>query len=106
MGVLFIAADMLLKTLHPFRALPHPPFPTSLVASAVAGIGEEVVFRLFFIPLWTWLVSTVILKGRWESEVFWTVAAFSALAFAVSHMPMVMAAFGIESVSEMPVALM
>ena len=105
MGVFFVVADTLLKTLHPFGALSHPPFPTSLVASAVAGIGEEVVFRLFFIPLWTWLVSTVLLKGRWGSEVFWAVAAFSALAFAASHVPVVMAAFGIESASEIPVAL-
>jgi len=104
-GVFFIVADFFLKSLHPLGALPHPPFPTSLVASAVAGIGEEVIFRLFFIPLWTWLVSTVLLQGRYESEVFWGVAAFSALAFAVSHVPMVTAAFGMESASEMPLAL-
>jgi hypothetical protein len=106
MGVFFIVADVLLKRLHPFGALPHPPFPTSLVASAVAGIGEEVIFRLFFIPFWTWLVSAVILRGRWENEVFWAVAACSALAFAVSHAPAVMAVFGIERIGDVPAALM
>ena len=105
MGVFFIVADVVFQSLHPFGPLPHPPFPTSLVASAMAGIGEEVVFRLFLIPFSTWLVSTVLLKGRWESEVFWAVAALSALAFAVSHVPVVMAAFGIDSAREMPVAL-
>jgi hypothetical protein len=106
MGVFFIVADVLLKRLHPFGALPHPPFPTSLVASAVAGIGEEVIFRLFFIPFWTWLVSAVILRGRWANEVFWAVAACSALAFAVSHAPAVMAVFGIERIGDVPAALM
>jgi hypothetical protein len=105
-GVFFIVADVLVKRLHPFGALPHPPFPTSLVASAVAGIGEEVIFRLFFIPFWMWLVSTVILGGRYESEIFWAVAACSALTFAVSHMPAVMASFGIERINDVPAALM
>jgi hypothetical protein len=104
-GVFFIVADVLMKRLHPFGALPHPPFPTSLVASAVAGIGEEVIFRLFFVPFWMWLVSTVILGGRWESGIFWAVAACSALVFAVSHMPAVMAAFGIERINDVPAAL-
>jgi hypothetical protein len=60
---------------------------------------------LFFIPFWTWPVSVLLLKGRMQSEVFWAASAFSALAFAVSYLPVVMAAFGMESVGEMPVAL-
>lgn len=50
LGLFFIAADVFLQQWHPLGGLPHPPFPTSIVASAVAGIGEEVIFRLFFIP--------------------------------------------------------
>jgi membrane protease YdiL (CAAX protease family) len=76
------------------------------VASAVAGIGEEVIFRLFFIPFWMWLISTVILKGRWQDEVFWGVAIFSALVFALGHLPSVMFALGIERVNQVPAALM
>lgn len=61
-GVFFILVDVVLSQSHTLGTLPHPPFPTSLVASAVAGIGEELIFRLFFIPFWVWLISYVILK--------------------------------------------
>jgi hypothetical protein len=105
-GLFFIVADALLGRFHTLGPLPHPPFPTSIVASASAGIGEEIIFRLFFIPFWMWLVSTVLLKGRWHSQVFWVVAIFSALAFALGHLPSVVAALGIESVSQVPPALM
>jgi hypothetical protein len=105
-GVFFIVVDVLLRPLHTLGPLPHPPFPTSIVASATAGIGEEVVFRLFFIPFWTWLISTVMLKGRWSDEVFWIVAVFSALAFAFGHLPSVMIVFGIEEIGQVPIALM
>jgi membrane protease YdiL (CAAX protease family) len=53
-----------------------------------------------------WLISTVLLKGRWQSQVFWAVAVFSALAFALGHLPSVVVALGIESVSRVPPALM
>ena len=105
MGVFFIIADTLLNKLHAFGPLAHPPFPTSIVASAIAGIGEEVVFRLFFVPFWMWLISTVIAKGRWQGEIFWIVAGFSALAFAIAHLPSLMFALGINSVGQVPAAL-
>jgi hypothetical protein len=105
-GVFFIMADEFMKRFHSLGALPHPPFPTSLVASASAGIGEEIIFRLFLIPFWMWLISTVILKGRWHTEVFWGVAVFSALAFALAHLPSVMYAKGIQKVNQVPVALL
>ena len=105
-GVFFVVADEFLKRFHTLGALPHPPFPTSLVASASAGIGEEIIFRLFLIPFWMWLISTVILKGRWQTEVFWGVAVFSALAFALAHLPSVMFAAGIQKVNQVPVPLL
>jgi hypothetical protein len=105
LGVLFIIADAVFQRLHGLGALPHPPFPTSLVASASAGIGEEVIFRLFFISFWVWLISQVILKGAGQAPVFWIVAALSALAFGASHIPSVMLVVGVKEVSRLPVAL-
>jgi len=105
-GLFFIVADTFLKQWHTVGTLPHPPFPTSIVASATAGIGEEVIFRLFFIPFWTWLLSTVILKGRWQNAIFWGVAILSALAFALGHLPSVMMVLEIGKVSQIPAALM
>jgi membrane protease YdiL (CAAX protease family) len=77
-----------------------------MVTSAVAGIGEEVIFRLFFIPFGMWIISTLILKGKWQDKVFWGVSIFSALVFALGHLPSVMFAFRIERVNQVPAALM
>ena len=105
-GVFFISADIILSQFHTLGPLPHPPFPTSLVASAVAGIGEEIIFRLFFISLWVWLISYVILKKRWQNQIFWIVAIFSALVFAFGHIPSVMLLFGLKNINQIPPALM
>jgi hypothetical protein len=105
-GIFFIVADSLLRPLHGTGPLPHPPFPTSIVASTTAAIGEELIFRLFFIPLWMWLISTLLLRGRWQNEVFWVVAVLSALAFALGHLPSVMLTLGIDHVNDVPAALM
>ncbi|HIP92630.1 MAG TPA: CPBP family intramembrane metalloprotease [Thermotoga sp.] len=105
-GIFFILADVVLSRFHPLGRLPHPPFPASLVASAAAAIGEEVIFRLFFISFWVWLISFVILKKRWQNQIFWIVAILSAVAFALGHLPSVMLLFGLNAVSEIPFALM
>lgn len=105
-GAFFILGDMILSQFHALGPLPHPPFPTSLVTSAVAGIGEELIFRLFFISFWVWLISYVILKKRWQNQIFWIVTIFSALAFAAGHIPSVMILLGLNTINEIPVALM
>lgn len=105
-GLFFVLADTLFSRFRPEGPLPHPPFPTSLVASATAGIGEEIIFRLFFISFWVWLVSAVLLKGRWQKQVFWSVAVVAALAFALGHLPALMFLWGLQQITEIPVALL
>lgn len=105
-GLFFIGADMIFSKLHNLGPLPHPLFPISLVVSATAGIGEEIIFRLFLISFWVWLISHVIFKNRWQKQVFWIVAIFSALAFALGHLPSVMTAFGITQFDEIPLVLL
>jgi hypothetical protein len=106
LGLFFILADAILSKFNALGAIPHPPFPTSVVASASAGIGEEVIFRLFFISFWVWLVSVVILKGKWQDQVFWIVAVVAAFAFAAAHIPSIMFLFGLKSIGDIPLALM
>jgi hypothetical protein len=105
-GLFFIVTDSLLSQFHPLGSLPHPPFPSSLLVSASAAIGEEIIFRLFFIPFGVWLISYVILKKRWQEQVFWIVAILSALAFSFGHLPSVMVIFGISGITEIPPVLM
>ena len=101
-GIFFIAADAVFQQFHSLGKIPHPPFPTSVVASISAGIGEELIFRLFLISLWVWLLSLVIPGERWRNRIFWIVASLSGLAFALGHLPSVMAIFGWNSIAEIP----
>lgn len=105
-GFFFILADAGLSRFHALGPLPHPPFPTSLVASAVAGIGEEIIFRLFFISFCVWFISHVILKKKWQSHIFSLVAVLSAFVFAAGHIPSVMILSGLNTINEIPFALM
>jgi hypothetical protein len=106
LGAFFIIADIAFRQASSSDPLPHPPFPTSLVASASAGIGEEIIFRLFFIPFGVWLVSHAILRRRWQNQVFWAVSVLSAITFAAAHIPSMMIVLGFEAISEMPAGLM
>ncbi|MFP4547764.1 MAG: type II CAAX prenyl endopeptidase Rce1 family protein [Fidelibacterota bacterium] len=104
-GILLIIGDWVFANFHDFGRLPHPPFPASLVASAAAGIGEEIIFRLFFISFWVWLISKVLFRGNYEKRIFWIVSVISALAFAFAHLPATMILFGFESVTQIPAML-
>ncbi|MDG2340667.1 MAG: CPBP family glutamic-type intramembrane protease [Paracoccaceae bacterium] len=105
-GVFFIIADIALRPLHGLGAIPHPDFPASLVASVNAAIGEEAIFRLFLIPFWVWLISAVVLKGRFQTHVFWVVAIVTSVAFAAGHLPSVLLLLGIEQLSDIPNAIL
>ena len=103
-GVFFIVTDALLTRFH--APLPHPPFPTSLVASGIAGIGEEVIFRLFLVSFWVWAVSLVIKGDRWRNQIFWIAALVSALAFAFAHLPSLMFLYGWKTMGDVPAVIM
>jgi len=104
-GLFFIAMDQVFKGLNGFGPLPHPPFPTSVVASLSAGIGEEIIFRLFFIPFWMWLIL-LLTRNRGRDLVFWTVTLFSALVFSAAHLPSLLMIMGLNSVSAVPPMLL
>lgn len=106
LGIFLIVADAVFSRFHDLGPLPHPPFPLSILASASAGIGEELLFRLFFVSFWMWLIYRVILKGRGRELVFWAVAVFSALVFAFGHLPAVMVLFDFSTFGEVPTALL
>ena len=104
-GTTLVIGDAIFSRFHSFGPLPHPPFPTSIVASVSAGIGEEVLFRLFFISFWVWLLSYVVLKNRYQNHIFWIVAFLSALAFGVAHIPAIALVMGFKAMSDIPPVL-
>lgn len=105
-GVVIILGDIIFAPVNGLGHIPHPPFPTSIVAALAAGIGEETLFRLFFISFWTWLISRIILRGRRQTTVFAIVSLFSALAFGLGHLPGFMYMQGWNSLSQVPAMLM
>jgi hypothetical protein len=54
-------------------------FPASLLIYPGGAIIVEVVYRLFLIPVLLWLVSSLILKGRWQTPIFWVLAILTSL---------------------------
>lgn len=104
-GIFVILIDLIFSPINGIGRLPHPSFPLSIIAAITAAIGEETLFRLFFISFWTWLISKVILRGRWQNPIYWVVAVFSAIAFAMSHIPAIMYLEGWTSMSQVPPAL-
>jgi len=106
LGVVLIISDLIFSPINGIGRLIHPPFPTSIVASISAGIGEEMLFRLFFISFWTWLVGKVILRGRRLTVVYWVVATFSALAFGAGHLPSLMIILGVSNPGQFPPVLL
>jgi hypothetical protein len=101
-----IVADFIFAPINGIGQLPHPPFVTAIVASIAAGIGEEIVFRLFFISFWTWLISHLLLRGRGAAFVYWIVSLFSAMAFSAAHLPAFMFFQGWTDLSQVPPMLL
>jgi hypothetical protein len=105
-GIVIIIGDAIFSPVNGMGHFPHPPFPTSIFAAIGAAIGEETMFRLFFISFWTWLVSRIILRGRWQTGIYWIVSVFSAVAFGIAHLPSVMVLQGWTSVAQVPPVLL
>jgi hypothetical protein len=106
LGIVLILADLLFSPYNGIGRFMHPPFPTSIVASISAGIGEELLFRLFFISFWTWLVGQVLLRGRGLPVVYWAVSVLSALAFAAAHLPALMVILGVTDPRQFSLVLL
>ena len=102
-GVLMVAGDRAFAALGDWGGLAHPAFPLSLLASASAGIGEEVVFRGFVMGVWAWLLTRFV---RGTGIALWIANGIAALAFAAGHLPAVMLLFGAQTPLELPPALL
>jgi len=106
LGVFLIVSDIVFSQFNSIGRLLHPSFPSSIFASFSAGIGEEIMFRLFFLSFWVWLISIVVLRSKWQNQVFWIIAVFSALAFALGHIPSLMILYNYASPVGMPPVLL
>lgn len=64
----------------------HLQLPLSIPFYAYGALLLEIMLRLFTIPLLVWLFSNVILRGRWQTQVFWIAVVIAALYEPLPHM--------------------
>ncbi len=101
-GIFMVATDKLLAIASNWNGFPHPAFPMSLIASATAGIGEEILYRGFFLTLWAFLLSRIFRKQSQQSTVLWVANIFAAIVFAAAHIPGTMMLLKIQTISGIP----
>jgi len=81
-GLLAILFDLL----QPLQGESLIKFPASLVAYPLAGILEEIIFRLFLTTTFVWIISNALLRGRWQELVFWVVSVFLAVFYTLTQL--------------------
>jgi hypothetical protein len=101
-GIFLIAVDRVFAISSSWEGFSHPVFPASLIASATAGIGEEIIFRLFLLTLWLFLLRFIFKQPNLHGFTAWTANLIAALAFAAAHIPATMFIIGVGSPAEIP----
>lgn len=81
-GVLSVILDLL----QPLVIQESIRLPASLVAYPLAGIIEEIVFRLFLTTTLVWIFSNMLLRGNWQEVVFWVVNVFLGVFYTFSQL--------------------
>lgn len=102
-GILIVGLNF--ATPPQFR-IPQLRFPDSIIPYTLGGLFEEVLFRLFLLPLFVWLISFLLLRKQFQDETFWTVSILLALVYLVMQLQGARAIFKIKRLSEVPLALL
>jgi membrane protease YdiL (CAAX protease family) len=102
LGVISVLIDRFIALLISVEGLPHPAFPLSLLASASAGIGEEIMFRGFMFGMWAFILNLVLRRWGARRTALWIANIVAALAFSAAHLPSAMQLLGVSSPAELP----
>lgn len=63
----------------------HLKLPLSIPFYTYGALFLEIMLRLFTIPLLVWFFSNLILRGKWQTTVFWLAAIIAALYEPLPH---------------------
>jgi hypothetical protein len=87
-GVITVLVELIGARSHPFQLTSdfNVKFPLSIPFYAYGAIFLEILLRLFAIPFLVWLLSNVVLRHRWQTQVFWLVAVLAALYEPLPYM--------------------
>jgi hypothetical protein len=81
-GLVFGILSVLFDLIQPLATDIQIKLPGSLLVYPIGGILEEIIFRLLLTTFLVWLISSVILRGKWQKLVFWIVAIAVGLVYA------------------------
>ncbi len=102
LGVVFVVVDRVFASVGQWPGFQHPPFPASLFASATAGIGEEIMFRMFVLGLWAFLFNLILRRWSATGVALWIGNIIAALAFGASHLPSQMLLLNVTNPAQLP----
>ena len=101
-GIAMVIGDRAMAIIGNWRGFAHPPFPFSILASASAGIGEEIMFRMFVLGLWAFLLDLILRRWHATGVALWIANIIAALAFAAGHLPAAMMLVGVTTPDALP----
>lgn len=64
----------------------HLGLPSSIPFYAYGATLLEILLRLFAVTFLVWLISNLILRGKWQAQVFWVAAVIAALYEPLPHL--------------------
>lgn len=99
---LSVGDELFVRASENWAGFPHPQFPLSIIASATAGIGEEILFRLFVMGLWAFLLDLALRRWKARRLALWGGNVIASLAFGAAHLPATMIALGVSTPAELP----
>lgn len=100
-GVVVILLDILFAPINGFGRLPHPAFPSSILASMSAGIGEEILFRGFVFGIWALLLNGLLKRFHGRTSALWIANIIAALTFGAGHLGTLLVLTGASSPAEL-----
>jgi membrane protease YdiL (CAAX protease family) len=114
-GFGLVVGDLLFSSINNFGRFPHPGFPASIFASIGAGIGEEIIFRVFVFGLWglilNWALQrfngrTATLPRAGTGTTSWIANVIAALAFGAGHLGTIFLLTGAKTIAELSPVLL
>ena len=76
-GLLYGVVTLLYDLRAPAAA--HLKLPSSIPFYTYGATLLEIMLRLFAVTFLVWLISNVILRGKWQTQIFWLAAIIAAL---------------------------
>jgi membrane protease YdiL (CAAX protease family) len=105
-GVALMVGDLLFSSINGFGRFPHPAFPASIFASLSAGIGEEMIFRVFVFGLWAFILNWILRRFNGRTAALWIANIIAALAFGAGHLGLIFLLTGAKTITEVPPVLL